>query len=88
MEQVGIGYSFKNIPLLDRHLYELTLLKKTESFIASMRWKTHFFVNNNQNSHQEISETYGFKTYAHLPHIKELDNFESDLIGLVKMIKI
>ena len=34
-----------------------------------------------------MQEKFGFKTKKYPPHIEEMDNFESDLIGLVKTIK-
>ena len=46
-----------------------------------------FFLNSIDNSSNEMQEKYGFKTKKHSPHIKEMDNFESDLIRSVKTIK-
>ena len=43
MERVNVGYSYKNIPIPDRHQYKLVLLRRIESFIKSMRWKAYFF---------------------------------------------
>ena len=46
-----------------------------------MKWKAHFFlINNFQTKSHDAQEFYGFKTNVHPPHIKELDNFESNLI--------
>ena len=39
------------------------------------------------NSYKEKQEEYGFKTKKHTPHIKEMDRFDSYLIGLVMTIK-
>ena len=62
------------------------LLKKVEHFI-SVRWKAYFFLaSNSQTRTQGIQETCGFKTNKYPPRIKELDNFESNLIGLVRSI--
>ena len=52
-----------------------------------MKWKAYFFPNSSDNSYNERQEKYVFKTKKHPPHIKEMDNFEPDLIGLVKSIK-
>lgn len=62
------------------------MLKKIESFISNMRWKAHFFLNN-QNNPKETFNSYSFNFNAHPPRIEELDNFETNLIGLVKRIK-
>ena len=88
MDQTHIPYSFKNIPTPSKHQYELALLNKIESFISNMRWKAYFFLKGEPRADTQCSkEYYGFKTNAHPPRIKELDNFEMDLIGLVKSIK-
>ena len=42
--------------------------------------------NNSQDKSQDIKENYGFKTNTP-PHIKEWDNFEAELISLVRLIK-
>lgn len=62
------------------------MLKKIESFISNMRWKAHFFLNNRINP-KETFNSYGFNFNGHSPCIEELDNFETNLIGLVKRIK-
>ena len=48
-----------------------------------MRWKASFFLS---NTTQNKEENYGFKTNAHPPFIKQLESFESDLIGLIEKI--
>ena len=45
------------------------------------------FINSINNSYNERQEKYGSKTKKHPPHIKEMDRFESDLIGLFKITK-
>ena len=66
MERIYIPYSFKNIPLPDKHQYKLASMNKIESFITNMRWKESFFLtNNSQNKSQDIKENYGFKTKKH-----------------------
>ena len=44
MEKANINYSYKNIPIPDRHQYKLVLLRRIESFIKNMRWNFFFFV--------------------------------------------
>ena len=79
MGRIYIPYLIKNIPLPDKHQYELALMNKIESFIANMRWSVYIFLTNiSRNKSQDIKETYGFKINKHPPHIKELDNFEAE----------
>ena len=52
-----------------------------------MRWKAYFFLNTINCSEKEGKEKYGFKTTKHSPHIKEMDKFEAEMIGMVKEIK-
>ena len=37
MEQTYVNYSFKNIPIPNKHLYNLVLLKKLEKFISNKK---------------------------------------------------
>ena len=73
VERINVPYSFKNIPLPDKHQYKLVSVNKIESFIANMRWKVVFFflTNNSRNQSQDIKENDGFKTNKHPPHIKK-----------------
>ena len=52
-----------------------------------MRWKAHFFLNNNEKKNKEEvkRETFGFKSKHHPGQLKELDNFEKDLFNTVKL---
>ena len=53
-----------------------------------MRWKAYFFLNTINCTEKEGREKYGFKTTKHPPpHIKEMDKFEAEMIGIVKEIK-
>ena len=46
-----------------------------------------FFLNTINCIEKEGREKYGFKTTKHPPHIKEMDKFEAEMIGMVKEIK-
>ena len=60
-------------------------MNKIESFITNMQWKALFLLTNNfQNKSQDIMV---LKLITPRPYIKELDNFEAELIGLVWLIK-
>ena len=53
-----------------------------------MRWKAYFFLNAIDCTEKEGREKYGFKTRKHPPpHIKEMDKFQAEMIGMVKEIK-
>ena len=65
----------------------MILLRKIEAFIRNTRWKAYFFLNAIDNTSKEGRDRYRFKTKKHPPHIKEMDRFESELIGMVKNIK-
>ena len=64
-------------------------MNKIVSFITNMWWNAYIFsaTKNSQNKSQDTKENYGFKTNKSRPHIKELDNFEVELISLIKLIK-
>ena len=74
MERANIGYSYKNIPIPDRHQYKLVLLRRIESFIKNMRWKAYFFLNTINYIEKEGREKYGFKTTKHPPISKRWKN--------------
>ena len=41
------NYSLKNIPVTSRTPHKLPLIDKMEGVMKRMRWKAHFFLNNN-----------------------------------------
>ena len=51
-----------------------------------MRWKAYFFLNTIKCTEKEGREKYGFRTRTP-PHIKVMDKFEAQMIGMVKEIK-
>ena len=70
----------------------MQLISKIEAVIRRMRWKAMFFERNTEyenvnNKEDEFPETYGLKTTNTPPPIKEMTNFEKNLIGLVQKIK-
>ena len=44
MEPTFGYYSFQNIPIPNKHLYKLMLLKTVENVISNMIWKAYFFL--------------------------------------------
>ena len=53
-----------------------------------MRWKVHFFLNNNEKNKEEPKrETFGFKSKHHPCHLREFDDFEKDLFNVAASVK-
>ena len=72
MEKIYFNYPLKNIPVPSRTCYKLQLIHKIESVIKPMRWKAHFFLNNNEKNKEEAKcETFGFKLTHHLCRLRE-----------------
>ena len=53
MEKIYFNYSLKKIPVTSRTPYKLQLIDKIEGVIKRMRWKAHFFLNNNEKSRKK-----------------------------------
>ena len=85
MEKINFNYSLKNIPTPTKASYQLMLMEKIESFIKRMHWKAHFYL---KKVASNIAYTnYGFKTRNCASQCKELQNFEKDLLDIIKLIK-
>ena len=48
MRKIYFNYSLKNIPVPSRTSYKLQIIDNIESVIERMRWKAHFFLNDNE----------------------------------------
>ena len=83
MEKLSFGYSLKNIPIPSERSYKLKLMEKTEMLIKRMRWKAIF----SECDEQTEKNAYGLRSFKCPPQVKELLNFESDLIDLIKYVK-
>ena len=77
MEKVNFGYLVKNIPCPDERNYKMKLLEQMESFVKRMRWKAIFF---NSRKDTEMPENYGLKITKCPEQVKELIQFENDLL--------
>ena len=88
MERINFRYSLKNVPVPSQKFYLLQLIDKVECVIKRMRWKTHFFQNEaNNTSSRMVKGTYGFKSKHHPVQCKELETFEKDLYNIVSSLK-
>ena len=64
---------------------------KIELVIKRMRWKVNFYNEKKdikENETQTIPETYSLKPLNCPPLVKELIQFESDLLDVIKSIKL
>ena len=86
MEKLNIDHSLKDIPIPSRNKYLLKLLKSVEDIIGRMRWKAHFFLNGSSQQKTK-KENYGFKSTRTPPKNKLLDNFEMELINMVRNVE-
>jgi hypothetical protein len=88
MERVNLGYSTKNIPFTDQRNYKIQLIEKVEALIRRMRWKATFFLSRPQEEDEPIKiENYGLKSLKCPPVVKELSQFEYELLQLAKDVK-
>ena len=90
MEKLQFDYSYKNIPISTERNYKLQLMEKIELVIKTMRWKEHFYNEKKdakENETQTIPENYGLKSLNCPPQVKELIQFESDLLDIIKSLK-
>ena len=65
-------------------------MEKLELFIKRMWWKVHFYNEKKdikKNETQSIPETYSLKSLKCPPQVKELIQFVSDLLNIIKSLK-
>ena len=86
MEKLNFGYSLKNIPIPDEKSCKLHLSEKIEISIQKMRWRASFFINNNKKATEDYKQgfSYGLKSGRSPPQVKDLIQFEDDLVRIVK----
>ena len=84
MHKVQFNYSMKNIGIPSRNQYLRNLIDKTEKVVHRMRWKAHFYLND--NNRLENDETFGLPSNKCALPIKEMKEFEDDLVQLISKI--
>ena len=88
MERVKLGYSTKNIPFTKQKQYKIQLIEQVEALIRRMRWKATFFLSQSQVEDEPIKiQNYGLKSLKCPPVVKELSQFEYELLQLAKDVK-
>ena len=85
MDQVNLGHSTKNIPIPGKSEYLQSLIDSAEKFIRSIRLKTFFYLNPNENA--ERKNTYDFNSSKSPPKIPELKDFEDEMLKLVQSVE-
>ena len=79
-EKIDIDYSTKNIPIPSKDEYGTQLVSEIEYVVKRMRWKALEYLGKLNNS---TKESYGLKSRKCPPTVKEMTNFEEDLIKLM-----
>ena len=77
--------SAKNIPLASKREYMEMMIQALEKFDRSISWRVHFKLNPHLVS--KGKETFGFNSCKAPPRMKELKEFEKDLIKPILNIK-
>ncbi len=85
MHSVQFNYSMKNIGIPGKNQYLRSLINKTENVIHRMRWKAHFFMNGDNGLSR--NDHFGLPSSKCAPPIKEMKDFEEDLIHLISNVK-
>ena len=88
MEKLNFAYSLNNIPTADKKSYKLHLLEKIKIFIKTCQ-RGIFFINNNKKATEDYKQGFsnGLKSGRSSPHVKDLIQFEDDLVRIVKELK-
>jgi hypothetical protein len=84
MEKVNLGYSTKNIPFPNQKAYKSQLVEKMEAVIKRMRWKAKFFISRSEEEDPVAVENYGLKSQMCPPPVKEMAQFEIELLQIAK----
>ena len=90
MEKLQFYYSYKNIPIATERNYKLQLMEKIELVIKRMRRKAHCYYerkDGKENETQMKPKTYDLKSLNCPRQVKELIQFERDLLDIIKSLK-
>ena len=81
MDTMNFEYSAKNITLADERTYMEMMIHAIEKFGRNISWRAFFKLNPHMVS--KTKETYGFGSLRAPPRLKELKDFEKDLVKLM-----
>lgn len=85
MDRVNLEYSTKNIPIPPRKTYLNCLIKQTEKFLRSIRWRAFFYLNPDIRTANK--DSYGFKSTKSPPAVPELKEFEDNILEIIQNIR-
>ena len=85
MHRVQFNYSLKNIGLPTHRQYVRRLIEKVENVVQRMRWKAHFFLNNESNPISNNS--FGLSSKNSAPIVNEMKAFEEDVSRMISSIE-
>ena len=86
MEKLDIDCSLKNIPIPPSESDLIKLIKKIESVVKQMRWRAHFFIEENHESDIQ-REDFGFKSKSTPPQYEHMEAFEREFLDIIPNIK-
>jgi hypothetical protein len=85
MEPIVFENSDKNIPVHGRKTFLKMFINAVEVFDKNLRWAAYFFLNPDKvPAHKNW---YGFKSNNPAPYVKELKDFQDDLLKLTKNLE-
>ena len=82
---MNFEFSPKNIPLGDKKTYFEMMIQAIEKFGRNISWRAFFKLYPNLVTNSK--ETFGFRSTKAAPRLKQLKDFERDLVKLMQNIK-
>ena len=82
---MNFEFSAKNIPQADKRTYMEMMIHSIEKFGKNISWRAFFKLN--PSIVTKTKETYGFGSTRAPPRLKELKDFEKDLVKLMQGIR-
>ena len=86
MERISVSSSLKDIPIPRRETYEKLFIAMLNSFFRRVRWKIfHADKKNKEDPNGRIQEMKNkFRSKRNPPFNPDLEQFEKDLIAIIK----
>ena len=85
MEPIVFDHSDKNIPVSDNRTYLKMFISAVEKFDRNLRWAAFFYLNPGEVP--PVKNWFGFKSNYPAPNVKELKNFQDDLLKLTERLE-
>ena len=82
LEEMNLGYSFKNIPIGNQQYYFRKLYEMASRFINNIRWKTYWSSKDNNDYSRNV-----FPSRRSAPPNEHLVSFENDFFSLLENIE-